>query len=321
MRKAVPTITKDANKRRGGFTLIELLVVIAIIAILIALLLPAVQQAREAARRSTCKNNLKQIGIAMHNHHDVYGKLPVGIAGTLHGDGRSRAGWGWAWGAYILPYMDQAPLYETINNRVFSDSGVGSTAEIARARVAVIPNFECPSAAVQRVGNGQRMQNYAGNAGWNWTGGDHSRDVDLNNGNSNTADGVLFFADPRVDADRTGVKFRDMTDGATNTLLVAEKAGNDTGTQGGAPCRHCSCNAIWSNHADGNPPNNEVSEHLGTTRRAFNNNTERAFHSFHTGGVQGVLCDGSARFFSENMDSSIRQAIGTRAGGETATLQ
>jgi prepilin-type N-terminal cleavage/methylation domain-containing protein len=138
-------LVRQPRSQRTGFTLIELLVVIAIIAILIALLLPAVQQAREAARRSTCKANMKQIGIAMHNHHDVKNHLPVGLAGT------SGAGWGWAWGAYILPYVDQATLYETITdttNTIWSDSGGSTTANIQAAAIAFLPVFKCPSAAI-----------------------------------------------------------------------------------------------------------------------------------------------------------------------------
>lgn len=310
MRKTVLKFPRNP-KQRAGFTLIELLVVIAIIAILIALLLPAVQQAREAARRSTCKNNLKQIGIAMHNHHDVYGKLPVGIAGT------SGAGWGWAWGAYILPYMDQAPLYKTVDrssgsNHLFTDTGASTTANIRDAMVATIPVLRCPSAAVAEIGNAQRMHNYAGNVGNNMGGDDQNGTAGKN--------GVLLYGDPRPDSD-DGIKFRDITDGTTNTLLVAEKAGNDTATLGSAPCIHCSCNAIFSSHMDSGVGTNEASEHVGGTNWAFNTNEERAFHSFHTGGIQGVLCDGSARFFSENMSSDIRNAIGSRNGGETETLQ
>ena len=100
-------------KKKKGFTLIELLVVIAIIAILIALLLPAVQQAREAARRTQCKNNLKQVGLALHNYHDVALSFPIGSNASntnSNGDGH----WGVSWWARILPYADQAPLYNTL---------------------------------------------------------------------------------------------------------------------------------------------------------------------------------------------------------------
>src|SRR5271156_6169116 len=108
--------------RRKGFTLIELLVVIAIIAVLIALLLPAVQQAREAARRTQCKNNLKQMGLAMYNYLDVYQSFPPGYLGYSAGNGGScstldnyaQRGQGWGWGCYLLPYLDQGNLYNLI---------------------------------------------------------------------------------------------------------------------------------------------------------------------------------------------------------------
>ena len=108
--------TQFSKRRKQGFTLIELLVVIAIIAILIALLLPAVQQAREAARRTQCKNNLKQIGIALHNYHDIYGMFPIGAQDCIasncpEGPGNYEM---YGWGASILPQIDQAPLYDQL---------------------------------------------------------------------------------------------------------------------------------------------------------------------------------------------------------------
>ncbi|QDT36943.1 DUF1559 domain-containing protein [Stratiformator vulcanicus] len=118
--------------KRKGFTLIELLVVIAIIAILIALLLPAVQQAREAARRSQCKNNLKQLGLAIHNYHDNYQQFPAAAYLQL-GQGA------WGWGTMILPYMDQAPLYDNFN------VGTAGPNNTAGSLTVVLPTYRCPS--------------------------------------------------------------------------------------------------------------------------------------------------------------------------------
>ena len=126
-------------RKRRGFTLIELLVVIAIIAILIALLLPAVQQAREAARRSTCKNNLKQIGLALHNYHDVFGTFPIGSQVTYY-----RANWRSA----ILPYIDQAPAYNKLTQVASSQhgfaAGSGNSASGYNTENAVLNNFYVP---------------------------------------------------------------------------------------------------------------------------------------------------------------------------------
>ena len=130
----------SVRKIARGFTLIELLVVIAIIAVLIALLLPAVQQAREAARRAQCKNHLKQIGLALHNYHDIANGLPpgwIGVNSTFQPDVFGGNGWGWA--ARILPQMDQGPLFNTLNFSLH----MTATAHAA-ARTTTLPAFRCP---------------------------------------------------------------------------------------------------------------------------------------------------------------------------------
>lgn len=179
-------------KSMRGFTLIELLVVIAIIAILIALLLPAVQQAREAARRTQCKNNLKQIGIALHNYHDIYGQFPIGAQDCIasncpEGPGDYEM---YGWGAAILPQIDQAPLY---NQLQIGDLHMHDVLEDTNLRPLLqtsIPGFICPSdpspshlmsGGQMNGGNGRNMRgdagapgnfrvaksNYIGNCGYN----------------------------------------------------------------------------------------------------------------------------------------------------------
>ncbi|MCZ2342529.1 MAG: DUF1559 domain-containing protein [Bacteroidales bacterium] len=288
------------HSRRLAFTLIELLVVIAIIAILIGLLLPAVQKVREAAARSTCSNNLKQLGLAMHSHHDTFMKLPVGIAGT------STAGYGWGWGAYILPFVEQQNLYNAVDDLVYNDNGGSGTPAIKNVMLAQIKTFRCPSSAAPEVQSGQAMQNYAGNAGSNWTGGDVLASVDNENG-------VLLYGNPKTD----GFRLTDITDGTSNTLLLAEKVGND-GTN--PRCSWCSCNPIFSADMDNNPPNNEFSEVLGSTNWAFNTADERAFHGWHIGGVMGVMSDGSIQFLRSSTDSNIRKGLGGRNDGLIFTL-
>jgi len=132
----IPMNFKQHIHKRNGFTLIELLVVIAIIAILIALLLPAVQQAREAARRSTCKNNMKQLGLAMHNYHDVYTTFPIGS--RLHYLRPHN------WRFAILPYLDQAPLFNIAPAASFNAApGANTVSDLMDG--LFLPVYECPS--------------------------------------------------------------------------------------------------------------------------------------------------------------------------------
>ncbi len=134
-------------RRSAGFTLIELLVVIAIIAILVALLLPAVQQAREAARRSSCKNNLKQLGLAVHNYHDTYRVLPPGYVtqeNSVDAGGNGPRS-GWAWNAYILPFMEQGPLYDILQPGRTLASDAAATGASATAMKQPLESFRCPS--------------------------------------------------------------------------------------------------------------------------------------------------------------------------------
>jgi len=216
--------------RRRGFTLVELLVVIAIIGILIALLLPAVQAAREAARRTQCTNNIKQIALALHNYHDAYKSFPPGVL----------AGWGHSWSAHILPQVEQRPLYDTID---FSDDGTWydtdpvSLALQAAAR-ARIPLFRCPSQPGPESENfyiiADRFRtNYLGNAGSDTIIDDFASppgsEIDMG-----TSNGVLlanFCWDPW----RT-IAIRDITDGTSNTFLLGEAVYASTAAEG---CDFC----------------------------------------------------------------------------------
>ncbi len=208
---------------RAGFTLIELLVVIAIIAVLIALLLPAVQAAREAARRAQCVNNLKQLGIALHNYHDVTGVLPWG-AGP----------WGWNdWSTHVmmLPYMEQTPLYNALNfTNGCADGNCGGVNTTGVYRQ--VATFLCPSDP-DRLSTAQGHNNYMGNAGsapnsfYGWN--------SQSNGAYGGFAGVFCFVGVACDSPPAppcggangqqpfSIGFRDVTDGLSNTAAFSER--------------------------------------------------------------------------------------------------
>lgn len=218
---------RSLSRKPRGFTLIELLVVIAIIAILIALLLPAVQQAREAARRSTCRNNLKQLGIALHNYHDNFNIFPRMIIGPSV-DGAGGDGWR-QYGSHfsILPYIDQAPLYNTAttavqaNRMACCDGGnsAGENAPWSLDRVKV-PGYVCPSDAPPQ--DFQAWTNYAvcngPNKGWAMDyPGNIAKGVDQN--------GVFNH--------RVTVRIGDVTDGTSNVVAMSEILTTDQGSRSG----------------------------------------------------------------------------------------
>ena len=295
--------------RPKGFTLIELLVVIAIIAILVALLLPAVQQAREAARRSQCKNNLKQIGLALHNYHDVYNKFPVGSYGCC---------WG-TWMVSMFPYVEQGALFDLYDhNRKF---GVPEdTARYAHAANLPVTQrrlsvFSCPSDSEHNYGsNNVTKHNYLANYG--------------NTGftQATTLNGVTFRGAPFSNGSATSAPtkgFRDITDGLSNTLIFAE------GLQGpGNDLR----GLVWYSYDAGfttyigpnsNSPDsmnaaciNRPEQNLPCTTATTSNPDYLAARSRHTGGVQVAMGDGSARFVSENINLDTWRALSTIQGGE-----
>ena len=305
-----------ARRRSNGFTLVELLVVIAIIGILIALLLPAVQMAREAARRSQCANNLKQIGLALHNYHDSYGSFPFGGAG----------GWGHTWHAYILPYVEQTAIYKDIP---WTDSGSGQDSRpndpftiVARTVVDV---WKCPSdpAPVQenRQVNGlsdRGIGSYLGNAG-----GDLPRDNRSSSGvDPRISNGVLrIFNMVSSTRRQPPIRIAAIIDGTSNTLLVSESPYSID-----APCTICDRYYHYSYDTDVGQ-GSDFSEYLGSTFVGINlslsadtsvsgTTRELSFGSFHPGGCNALLCDGSGRFVSESIELTIWRAVGSREGKE-----
>lgn len=308
--------SQTASRSSRGFTLIELLVVIAIIAILIALLLPAVQQAREAARRSQCKNNLKQIGLAMHNYHDVYNTFPQGasVRRTNSNNKRVQANFeSWGWPASILPQLDQAPLFNQLDvngrslNAALIAINTGTPGGVQGLSNAFVPlsAFQCPSDTTgPRLKNGMRRRIFnglsaIGNA-WrpptsNYIGstGEPAGDVRApRQTNHRNPRGILFTG--------SNILFRDITDGSSNTIMAGERE------------ERCGAGSwIGNRNPDGNGPqgNDYV---LGRMRMPINDpintgndNCTDGFSSKHTGGAQFLMCDGAVRFISENIDSNI----------------
>ncbi len=308
-------------RKRHGFTLIELLVVIAIIAVLIALLLPAVQQAREAARRSQCKNSMKQIGLALHNYHDTFSALPAGSIVWLNAAGTTYNGHGWTWHASILPYLDQAPLYQQIQgpNGMGHEGGGVNDAKQALAGKSPLSVFWCPSQPDVTEGpqkNGYAPSNYNGNMGTligysgdDCYGGSVTTAAGMTApGGCMNADGIFYIS--------SSTRFRDVTDGTSNTIFVSEviDSGGDAANLGGAGSdrKHS-----FSNGADSNPPT-EMTEYLiaAEGNDPINSYGEEAAGSHHVGGAHFLFGDGSVRFLSENFDMKTYQAVSTRGKNE-----
>jgi prepilin-type N-terminal cleavage/methylation domain-containing protein/prepilin-type processing-associated H-X9-DG protein len=212
--------TRNSSRRPRGFTLIELLVVIAIIAVLIALLLPAVQSAREAARRAQCVNNLKQIGLAIHNYHSTHQKFPLGrvvqVVGSVTNINKAYSPH-----SQLLPFMEQAPIYQAINFNLTwgPDPNNGGYDGNSTARAAQISSFLCPSDAANAVPTGYAGNNYRACEGSNFLFGYGSSDATGVN-SAMAAPNGLFFAN-----EVKGVA--DVTDGTSNTAIFSEHVKGD----------------------------------------------------------------------------------------------
>jgi prepilin-type N-terminal cleavage/methylation domain-containing protein/prepilin-type processing-associated H-X9-DG protein len=294
---------------RGGFTLIELLVVIAIIAMLVALLLPAVQQAREAARNTQCKNNLKQMGIALHNYHDTHKKLPPG--------GWRQSSYMTGWSALILPWVGEKTLYDSINwNGTWADGGANELACTTPLAIYKCPSTLDPVEGITQNGiEGQQCSSYIAVAS-----GTEDDDGSSTSGqagyNDNYEDGTFWTgANAPSPDDFHPIGFRDIIDGLSNTAAIGETYSTRSSA------------TVWGREhfyigSDDSSPGTEVSEFLGSMAptRPPNSDFESSFRSYHTlGRVNFVFHDGSVRSISENILPAVYSALGTRRNGQYET--
>ena len=309
-----------SRSRSRGFTLIELLVVIAIIAILVALLLPAVQQAREAARRTQCKNNLKQLGIAIHNYHDTYNCFPIAAVDASVSSISAHA--------RLLPFLEQSVLFNRIDFNVTFDHPNNTL-----ARMTELPAFRCPSDPTPLPAAVGGRNNYYWNAG--------NGVVMYPTGATGQppANGVIYLT--------RRFRFADVTDGLSNTAVMAEKLTGDGSNGISSPRTDTFRPGTYPNNADeavqqcnaanisdlavqgysnvGGPwlqqyhSTNQYNHVLPPNGRSCMFPPGRiatTSNSQHTGGVQILLGDGGVRFVSENLAMVTWRALGSIDGGE-----
>jgi prepilin-type N-terminal cleavage/methylation domain-containing protein/prepilin-type processing-associated H-X9-DG protein len=314
---------------RKAFTLVELLVVIAIIGILVALLLPAVQAARESARRTTCYNNLKQIGLALHAYHDSVKQFPSAYvvsptSNTLMGppdptSGDTGPGWGFL--AMSLPFLEQGPLHQSLNFNMPCWSPIN-----AGAVKTVVPGFLCPTAlngtltynVVDAGGNTLAVfarSNYVGMAGRAGPWGDYNDPaVDI----SQIADGVLYR--------NSRTRIADITDGTSQTILAAEKTPYHSDSTwvgvvpGGvncptAPFASVGCDPAASQvNVHAGPSPDEVPPVIKPPNQPLANTDE--VWSNHPAGANVLFCDGSVKFISQMINQLTWSYMATRSAGD-----
>jgi prepilin-type N-terminal cleavage/methylation domain-containing protein/prepilin-type processing-associated H-X9-DG protein len=343
----------DAPRARRGFTLVELLVVIAIIGVLVALLLPAVQAAREAARRMSCSNNLKQFGLALQNFHDTYGVFPPGMTD----DDTKNLGWGF----YILPYMEQGNLYNVIAQNVAAHPGAiagtapglifkpgrhPNTDNNDRLHIdqsgnqpstqVILPGYLCPSNALaKKDNNNYGASHYVGNAGTTtqFSGGAPAWGCANGAFRGNSQTGMLLFDNHNDETYNVGMG--DCRDGTSNTIIVGEigasqnvypgKNGNGSFPlwAGGNNDFGCEGKAMGSHLrlADATYYINRPATTLNAAAGGSDwHESDMCFGSFHTGGAQFAFVDGSVHFLQQTINTTTYFRLANRLDGLPVTL-
>lgn len=328
---------KSRRLSRRGFTLVELLVVIAIIGVLVGLLLPAVQAAREAARRMSCSNNMKQLGLSLHNYHDAFKTMPAGARWKRYPDaeplttqapenGRDKD-WAITWAVSLLPFFEQGALYEQYDSSLIARSPGNTVVTLTQVAALLCPSHP-PSQPLTQDHNGFAKANYAGSVG---AGCLQNRSDARNNQR-----GGIFSA-----VEESGAKFRDILDGTSNTLMLGEIVADTSGGDGrgawgwatgslfsagiGNGCTgtglhtpnsrtRLDCPAYSSN----NQTNKIVNYRSNPDRTGTNSSV--ATRSFHTGGVTMGLADGSVRFITDSIDEDTYTNLMAKADGNVVNL-
>ena len=341
--------------QQGGFTLVELLVVIAIIGVLIALLLPAVQAAREAARRSQCSNNLKQIGLGLLNYESARGHFPPGQYKPENVNEKSA----YSWSVWHLPYIEQQALYDRIDFTVSSKDPPNNLPDLSGPANQVIPAYICPSTRTvsesrdsdHRIldtngaasgGAGLGCLDYMGNKGvddalinpqTNQAYGAATIEpyfgvlLDIESGHDNNGFACVFKPNRKCSADV--ISIREITDGVSHTMIVAESTGKGLeerrGSSRGTPNTYSSeLSGAWAalkNISDIDiAPGSTIASALGVSSAinppAYVHFAKEEFFSDHPGGVQILMCDGSVHFMGDDTSHNIYLGICTRDGGE-----
>ncbi|NLX97921.1 MAG: DUF1559 domain-containing protein [Rhodopirellula sp.] len=287
------------NRRWKAFTLVELLVVIAIIGILIALLLPAVQAAREAARRMQCSNNLKQLGLAMHNYQSALGSFPPGFMAVNHAGTVSG---GWAWGVFLMPFIEQSPLKDTLSTTKYTLSQVILDPALLPMLQMHLDAFTCPSSPMEPLrefkGGGQMVStaNYTCCRGFfNYSGTTHL--TKQNNG--------TLYA-------QSALKFRDVTDGTSNTIALGERTVLDA---------HIADPSKWPSWCGpgglgiGSTVSSSVNDRLNHPTNMH------LYSSHHPGGANFAFVDGSVHFLAETIQSDPGGVDPSNAGSHSDFVQ
>jgi len=319
---------------RSAFTLVELLVVIAIIGILVALLLPAVQAARSAARKMSCTNNLKQIGLALHSYHDSYWRFPPSSTGVLLGpmaetlktqlpdpnDPGAASGHVYSWHAMLLPYMEQSALGDSIdfNRTTWDETDQDTNPPTGNVAIAKqeIAGLRCPEFASEFVTTAEEykepaiwiqlpLSNYVGMGASTWQ-----------QLNSDEPDGVLYPAKGRFEA---STRIAAILDGTSNTIMATETREQRYGAwwEGSTATVVALVHSNTNEHTLNRTPYLTMSDlNSMESISGYQNDWEYGPSSDHHGGANHVLADGSVRFIANDISVNVYKALSTRAGGD-----